>query len=69
LSGAEFEFANSIKEAEPAALETRNDEETSSDGNEVLDQGNVEILLPQGSYEPSAGVIGAETTNDSAEQS
>ena len=52
-----------------AALESRNDEQTATDRNQILEQSNVEIWLAQGSYEPSAGLIAGETTNDSAEQS
>src|SRR5215216_5080475 len=56
-------------EASPAALESRNDEQTATDRNQVLEQSNVEIWLAQGPYEPSAGLIAAETTDDSADQS
>ena len=55
--------------AETAALESRNDQQTATDRNQVLDQSNVEIWLAQGPYEPSADLIAAETTNDSAKQS
>src|SRR5215212_218685 len=51
------------------ALESRNDEQTATDRNQVLDQSNVEIWLAQGPYEPSAGLIAGETTDDSADQS
>ena len=54
---------------EPAALESRNDEQTATDRNQVLDQSNVEIWQVQGPHEPSAGVIASETTNDSADHS
>ena len=54
---------------EPAALESRNDEQTATDRNQVLEQSNVEIWLAQGSYEPSAGVIASERTDDSADHS
>ena len=36
---------------------------------EVFEQSNVEIWLAQGPYEPSAGLIAGETTDDSANQS
>jgi len=39
-------------EASPAALESRNDEQTATDRNQVLEQSNVEIRLAQGPYEP-----------------
>src|SRR5215207_11443166 len=56
-------------EASPAALESRNDEQAATDRNQVFEQSNVEIWLAQGLYEPSAGLIAGETTNDSANQS
>ena len=52
-----------------AALETRNNEQTASDRNQILEQSNVEIWLTQEPYEPSAGVKAGETTDDSADQS
>jgi len=55
--------------AETAALESRDDEQTATDRNQVLEQSNVEIWLVQGPYEPSAGLIAGETTNDSTNQS
>ena len=55
-------------EASPAALESRNDEQTATDRNQVLEQSNVEIWLAQGPYEPNAGRIAGETTNDSTDQ-
>ena len=55
--------------AESAALESRNDEQTATDRNQVLDQSNVEIWLSQGLYEPSAGLIAGETTDDSSNHS
>jgi hypothetical protein len=51
-----------------AALKSRNDEQTATDRNQVLEQSNVKIWLAQGPYEPSAGVIAGKTTNDSADQ-
>jgi hypothetical protein len=54
---------------EPAALESRNDEQTATDRNEVFEQGNVEIWQAQEPYEPNAGLIAGETTDDSADQS
>ena len=51
------------------ALESRNDEQTATDRNQVLEQSNVEISLAQGPYEPNAGLIAGETTDDSADQS
>src|SRR5215208_1550172 len=56
-------------EASPAALESRNNEQTATDRNQVLEQSNIEIWLAQGPYEPNAGVIAGETTDDSADQS
>ena len=56
-------------EASPAALESRNDEQTATDRNQVLEQSNVEIWLAEGPYEPSAGLIAGETTDDAADQS
>src|SRR6185295_9649055 len=52
-----------------AALESRNDEQTATDRNQVLEQSNVEIWLAQRPYEPSAGMKAGETTDDSADQS
>ena len=48
------------KLASPATLESRNDEQTATDRNQVLEQSNVEICVGQGSYEPSADVIAGE---------
>jgi hypothetical protein len=54
---------------EPGALESRNDEQTATDSNQVLEQSNVEIWLAQRPHEPSAGVKAGETTDDSADHS
>jgi hypothetical protein len=56
-------------QASPAGLKSRNDEQTATDRNQVFEQSNVEIWLAQRPYEPNAGLIAAETTNDSADQS
>ena len=56
-------------EASPSGLKSRNDEQTATDRNQILDQSNVEIWLAQGPYEPSARLIAGETTDDSADQS
>ena len=56
-------------EASPAALESRNDKQTTTDRNQVLEQSNVEIGLAQRPYEPNASMIAGETTDDSADQS
>src|ERR1044071_3896867 len=55
--------------AEPAALESRNDEQTATDRNQVLEQSNVEILLAQGLYEPSANLIAPKTPDDPTDHS
>src|SRR5690242_7270462 len=52
-----------------AALESRNDEEAATDRNQVFDHSNIEIWLAQSLHEPSAGVIPAETTDDSSDHS
>src|SRR4051812_9672112 len=52
-----------------AALESRNDEQTATDCNQVLEQSNGKIWQVQRSHKPSAGLIARETTNDSADQS
>jgi hypothetical protein len=56
-------------EASPTALESRNDEQTATDRNQVFEQSTGEICLPQGPYEPSASVIAGETTDVAADQS
>ena len=55
--------------SEPTVLESRNDKQTATDRNQILEQCNVEIWLAQGPYEPSACLIAGETTNDSANHS
>ena len=52
-----------------AELESRNDEQAATDRNQVFEQSNVEIWLAQGLYEPTAGLIACETTDDSSDQS
>ena len=52
-----------------AALESRNDEQAAADRNQVFEQSNVEVWLAQGLYEPSAGLVAAETTDNSAQRS
>ena len=51
------------------ALESRNDEQAATDRDQVFKQSNCEIWLAQGLYKPSAGLIAAETTDDSTDQS
>src|SRR6476646_2027499 len=52
-----------------AALESRNNKQTTTDRNQVLEQSNVEIWLVQKPHESSAGVIAGKTTDDSPDQS
>jgi hypothetical protein len=50
-------------------LESRNDHQTATDRNQVLEHSNIEIWLATVPYEPSADLIAGETTNESADQS
>ena len=50
-------------------LESRNDEQTATDRDQVLKQSNVEIWHAQRPYESSADVIAGEATGDSTDQS
>src|SRR5437870_2173254 len=58
LRGSSSRWPKNSSEAFTAfGLESRYDEQTATDRNQVLEQSNVELWLAQGPYEPSAGLI------------